>query len=150
MTLEQVKTNTTWNEASSRINSNNAKIAVELTKLGNATYKNKGYFKTLSQLQEAYPSSSEGSRAYVGTRYPYAIYLWESGGWSDSGETGGDESLDLSQYYTKAEVEAKIASYHEVLPQAMYDILAEKEDKFYFTTEGGLDIDTENGPLEIK
>ena len=106
MTLEQVKTNTTWNEASSRINSNNAKIAVELTKLGNATYKNKGYFKTLSQLQEAYPSSSEGSRAYVGTRYPYAIYLWESGGWSDSGETGGDESLDLSQYYTKEEVKA--------------------------------------------
>ena len=134
MTLEQVQTSTTWNDATSRINSNNAKISVELTKLGNATYKNKGYFKSLAHLEEAYPSASVGSRAYVGTKYPYAIYLWE-GSWTDSGETGGDESLDLTQYYTKAEVEERLAAYHTVLTQDMYNALEEKEDKFYFTTE---------------
>ena len=56
MELESVKSQTNWNEASSTINNNNSKIAIELHKLGNSTYKNKGYFKTLADLQGQYLS----------------------------------------------------------------------------------------------
>lgn len=106
MELQTIQTTTTWNDAAGRINANNAKISTELEKLGNATYKNKGYFKTLSLLQSAYPTASAGSRAYVGITYPFLVYWWSGSSWVHSGETGGEESLDLSQYYTIEEVKA--------------------------------------------
>lgn len=74
----------------------------------NATYKNKGYFPTLAELQSAFPKGSAGSRAYVGSTYPYSIYLWQNGAWVDSGATGGDESVDLASYYTKSETDTKL------------------------------------------
>ena len=133
MELESVKSQTNWNEASSTINNNNSKIAIELHKLGNSTYKNKGYFKTLADLQRQYPTSSIGSIAYVGTSYPFSIYLWNetTSAWVNSGATGGDEALDLDNYYTKSEVEEKIKDYVVAMTQEEYDSLPTKEDKFY-------------------
>ena len=106
MELQTIQTTTTWNDAAAGINANNAKIDSEVEKLKNATYKNKGYFKTLSLLQSAYPTASAGSRAYVGMTYPFLVYWWSGSSWVHSGETGGEESLDLSQYYTIEEVKA--------------------------------------------
>lgn len=108
MELQTIQTQTTWNDAAERINRNNIKIATELTKLGASTYKNKGYFGSIYALQEAYPTSSPGSKAYVGRTYPYTIYIWENNSWIDSGETGGEESVDLSDYYTKEEFDQKV------------------------------------------
>ena len=105
MELQTIQTTTTWNDAAGAINSNNAKIDVEVEKLKNATYKNKGYFKTLPALHSAYPTSSLGSRAYVGTKYPFAVFTWDGSAWVTDGTTGGDESLDLNGYYTKEEVQ---------------------------------------------
>ena len=146
MELNNIKVNTTWNEAATSINSNNQKIGQEIDKLKQATYKNKGYFKTLSQLEAAYPTASAGSRAYVGMTYPFLVYWWEGSSWVHSGETGGDETLDLSQYYTKEEVNAAIADYSTVLPQELYDRLVIKEEKLYFTTE--TEEDFEINPVE--
>ena len=146
MDLQRIETTTTWNEAASRLNSNNAKIDSEVEKLKNATYKNKGYFKSLSQLEAAYPTASAGSRAYVGMTYPFLVYWWGGSSWVHSGETGGDETLDLSQYYTKEEVDAAIADYSTVLPQELYDRLVIKEEKLYFTTE--TEEDFEINPVE--
>ena len=136
MELESVKSQTNWNEASSTINNNNSKIAIELHKLGNSTYKNKGYFKTLANLQTAYPTTSSGSIAWVGTAYPFTLYRWDGSAWVTDGTTGGDESLDLSQYYTKEEVNEAIANSIEFLPQSVYDALEVKEDKWYATYDG--------------
>lgn len=61
------------------------------TTLENALFKNKGYFTTLEKLNEAIPNPTIGSKAYVGTSEPYAIYIVENGVWVDSGYTGGDE-----------------------------------------------------------
>lgn len=61
------------------------------TTLDNALFKNKGYFTTLEKLNEAVPNPTIGSKAYVGTSEPYAIYIVENGVWVDSGYTGGDE-----------------------------------------------------------
>lgn len=135
MELQTIKTDTTWNDAAGRINSNNAKIVTELTKLGSATYKNKGYFKSLPDLQAAHPTSSLGSMAYVGAKYPFAVFRWDGSAWATDGTTGGDENLDLSQYYTKEETLEAIEESKEVLSQAAYDALGTYEDKLYFCTE---------------
>lgn len=134
MELEQVKLQTTWNDAAERINRNSTKVASELTKLQNATYKNKGYFATAESLVASYPTASAGSIAYVGASYPYAIYTW-NGSWVDSGKTGGDESVDLGGYYTKEETHEAIKDEYEVIPQEVYDSLENKEEKLYFCYE---------------
>lgn len=91
MNIQDIKSNTTWQEASNTINNNNNKISLAIATLENATLKNKGYFTTLEKLNEAIPNPSVGSKAYVGTSEPYAIYIVENGIWVDSGYTGGDE-----------------------------------------------------------
>lgn len=135
MKLDTLNTNTTWNKAAESINSNSAKIETEINKLSNATYKNKGYFKTLEGLRGAYPVASSGSKAYVGTSYPFSVYWWNGADWATDGETGGDESLDLSEYYTKEEVEDAIRNSYEVMSRAAYEALEVKEDKLYYTYE---------------
>lgn len=136
MELQTIQTTTTWNEAAGRINSNNQKIDLEVEKLKNATYKHKGYFKSLPDLQATYPTSSLGSIAWVGTKYPFALFRWNGTAWATDGTTGGDENLDLSQYYTKEEVNEAIANSIEFLPQSAYDALEVKEDKWYATYDG--------------
>lgn len=136
MELQTIQTTTTWNEAAGRINSNNQKIDLEVEKLKNATYKHKGYFKSLPDLQATYPTSSFGSIAWVGTKYPFALFRWNGAAWETDGTTGGDENLDLSQYYTKEEVNEAIANSIEFLPQSAYDALAVKEEKWYATYDG--------------
>lgn len=136
MELQTIQTTTTWNEAAGRINSNNQKIDLEVEKLKNATYKHKGYFKNLPDLQATYPTSSFGSIAWVGQRYPFALFRWNGTAWATDGTTGGDENLDLSQYYTKEEVNEAIANSIEFLPQSAYDALAVKEEKWYATYDG--------------
>ena len=91
MNIQDLKSNTTWQEASNTINNNNNKISLAIATLENARLKNKGYFTTLEKLNEAIPNPTIGSKAYVGTSEPYAIYIVENGVWVDSGETGGDE-----------------------------------------------------------
>lgn len=61
------------------------------TTLENALFNNKGYFTSVEKLNEAIPNPTIGSKAYVGTSEPYAIYIVENGVWVDSGYTGGDE-----------------------------------------------------------
>ena len=91
MNIQDIKSNTTWQEASNTINNNNNKISLAIATLENATLKNKGYFTTIEKLHEAIPNPTIGSKAYVGTSEPYAIYIVENGVWVDSGYTGGDE-----------------------------------------------------------
>lgn len=134
MELQTIQTQTTWNDAAERINRNNLKIATELAKLGASTYKNKGYFATAESLVNAYPTASAGSIAYVGSSYPYAIYMW-NGSWVNSGETGGDESVELGDYYTKEETKEIVEDFHVFLSQEAYDALETKEDKLYFCYE---------------
>lgn len=134
MELQTIQTQTTWNDAAERINRNNLKIATELAKLGASTYKNKGYFATAESLVNAYPTASAGSIAYVGSSYPYAIYVW-NGSWVDSGETGGDESVNLGDYYSKEETKEVVEDFHVFLTQEAYDALETKEEKLYFCYE---------------
>lgn len=95
---------TELNETSSRGLSNSV-IAREINAIKDATSNNKGYFLTEEALNTYYPTASEGSKAYVGSNYPYAIYLFQSGAWTDSGQTGGDEGFNAGEFYTKTQID---------------------------------------------
>lgn len=104
MELRQIKTQTTWEVATDSINHNNGKINEAVTRLENATYKNKGYFKSLEELQNAFPSPPNGSRAFVGNNPPYAIYISENGAWTYSGEGDDKDDVVLDNLYTKDDI----------------------------------------------
>ena len=116
MELKNLNTKTTWEAASDTINSNNGKINEAVTRLEHATYKNKGYFRTLDDLKASVPTPSKGSRAYVGNSYPYQVYVEGNGEWVLSG-TLDDESINLENVYTKDDI--------IVLTQSEFDRLKE-------------------------
>ena len=80
------------------MNIQDLKISLAIATLENATLKNKGYFTTEEQLKAYVPNPSPGSKAYVGSNWPFKIYYESNGIWVDSGETGGVEDFDLGEY----------------------------------------------------
>lgn len=115
MNLEKINTQTTWEAAVGSINGNHSKINEAVIRLENATYKNKGYYRSLDELEANVPVPSNGSKAYVGNKYPYQIYISSDGAWMDSGEMGGDDNIDLDRIYVKDDIID--------LPQAEFDEL---------------------------
>lgn len=85
----------------------NAAIAKEINVIKDATSNNKGYFLTEEALKNAYPVANNGSKAYVGSNYPYKIYLHASGMWVDTGQTGGNEGFNAGEFYTKTQIDQK-------------------------------------------
>ena len=88
--LGKVLTQTTWAKASDTINKNSDKIYEAVTQVENATIRNKGYFLSSSELNEAYPNPIAGMTAFVYNQgndqtYPYDIYQSfydeETGAW---------------------------------------------------------------------
>lgn len=73
-------------------------IGSGLERLEFATTKNKGYFATEEALIKTAPIANEGSIAYVGEKYPFILYRFEDGAWFNTGQNGGDEKVNLSEY----------------------------------------------------
>lgn len=98
--LEKVQNNTTWAKASNAINNNNDALYVAVTTLEHAAFKNKGYFKSVALLYDAYPTSENGAQAFVynssnPTSAPYDIYEWVNGAWQDTDVDGGNVNVNL-------------------------------------------------------
>lgn len=110
MELNTIKQVGTWGETASDLNTNFGKINTAIESIRGATTRNKGYYLTAEALNEAFPTSSIGSIAYVGSVYPYAIYRWDGSAWVNSGKTGGREEVNLNNYATTDDVRDILAS----------------------------------------
>lgn len=96
--LNNIPKEGTWGAASDILNDNFAKMAVDIEKIKNATTRNKGYYTTVDVLSSSFPTAPIGSIAYVGSNFPFTLYRFENGSWINTGITGGDEQVDLSEY----------------------------------------------------
>lgn len=122
MGLNNINSKSTWGQAASDINTNFTTIDSDLKKVKNATTRNKGYFSTSSELISAFPTASKGDIAYVGSSYPYDIWKWNGGSWAKSGSTGGEESVNLGNYYTKVETDEKFTEADAKLSELSEEI----------------------------
>ena len=104
MELNTIPNAGTWDRTSDRLNQNFTKIGTEFEKIKNSTSKNKGYYDTSDDLKENVKTGTIGDKAYVGLSYPYQIWKWDGTTWYDTGHTGGEEQVDLGNYYTKEEI----------------------------------------------
>lgn len=125
MGLNNINSKSTWGQAASDINTNFTTIDSDLKKVKNATTRNKGYFSTSSELISAFPTASKGDIAYVGSSYPYDIWKWNGGSWAKSGSTGGEESVNLGNYYTKVETDEKFTEADAKLSELGSEVSSE-------------------------
>lgn len=144
MKLNTIQREGQWSNIADSLNENFSKVDNAVEALNAATIKNIGYFATVDALREAYPIASAGAKAYVGSDYPYAIYLWDvaTSTWVDSSETGGEESVNLGDYYTKEETDEKvtelelvIGEYNKTLtakPNMSVEVLLQPTNKIQF------------------
>ena len=104
MELNTIPNAGTWDKTSDRLNQNFTKIGTEIEKIKNSTSKNKGYYDTSDDLKENVKTGTIGDKAYVGLSYPYQIWKWDGTTWYDTEQTGGEEYVDLDNYYSKEEI----------------------------------------------
>lgn len=94
-----------------------------------------GLFPTLEALQAAYPSPVVGQYAFVGAGFPADIYVCNTAGtWTDSGADYDGDSVDLTNYATKAELNQL---------EAKVDELAE-----YDNASSGMDAETPQDAID--
>lgn len=139
MGLNNINSKSTWGQAASDINTNFTTIDSDLKKVKNATTRNKGYFSSIDELKAAFSTANVGDIAYVGSAYPYAIWKWNGSAWANSGSTGGEESVNLGDYYTKVETDEKFTETDEKLSELGSKI--DKNwiiDKSYYNSQGVL------------
>lgn len=140
MELNKIKQISIWGEAATDLNTNFGHIAQAITRLDNATTRNKGYYLTADALNEAFPTAMSGSIAYVGRVFPFDIYRWNGTKWEYSGDKGGSEEVNLANYTTQDDVKALLASMfvpvdsentlRDMLENGNYD-----ENKIYYVVE---------------
>lgn len=100
--LGKVLTKTTWAQASNTINNNSDKLRSVISMLEAAAFKQKGYFKTATELKTTHQTAEEGSQAFVynssnPSTAPYDIYQYNGNEWEDTGLNGGNTSVDLTK-----------------------------------------------------
>ena len=107
MELNKIQPSGNWGKAADDLNQNFSKVDKAVEQVKNATTRNKGYFSSDTALKAAFDKASVGDIAYVGNAYPYQIWKWNGSAWANSGSTGGQESVNLGDYYTKEETDKK-------------------------------------------
>lgn len=105
MGLNKIKTNASWGEASSSLNSNFESIEADLTKVKNATTRIKGYYSSLDSLKSSFPTATLGDIAYVDGGSPFYTYRWDGSSWVMISSTGGEGNVELGNYYKKNEID---------------------------------------------
>lgn len=113
MELNEIKKQGKWTDISDALNENFAKVSAETQRIELASRKNKGYYATYDELTSIVPQGSMGDIAFIGTKYPYRIYKWNGTAWIDTFETGGEQSVNLADYYTRREVDEKVETNKE-------------------------------------
>lgn len=117
MGLNNINSKSTWGQAASDINTNFTTIDSDLKKVKNATTRNKGYFSSIDELKAAFSTANVGDIAYVGSAYPYQTWAWDGSAWKKKNDAGGEESVNLGDYYTKVETDEKFTETDEKLSE---------------------------------
>ena len=107
MELNKINSSGNWGKAADDLNQNFSKVNNAVEQVKNATTRNKGYFSSEAALKSAFKSASFGDIAYVGSAFPYQTWAWNGSEWVKKNDNGGQESVNLGNYYTKSETDGK-------------------------------------------
>lgn len=117
MELNKIQSSGSWGKAADDLNQNFSKVNNAVEQVKNATTRNKGYFSSDTELKSAFHSANVGDIAYIGNAYPYQTWAWDGSAWKKKNDAGGEESVNLGDYYTKEETNEKLAETDEKLSE---------------------------------
>ena len=101
--LGQIKTDTTWNEASSTLNANFKMIQAQFNNIG--TEVKVPWFQTLENLYDAITYPYVGELVAIGVDFPLQVYSYNGSQWSNTGMTIDEPSVSLVDFYTKEQID---------------------------------------------
>lgn len=105
MELNKIQSSGNWGKAADDLNQNFSKVDKAVEQVKNVTTRNKGYFSSDTALKAAFEKASVGDIAYVGNAYPYQTWAWDGSKWEKKNDDGGQESVNLGDYYTKEDAD---------------------------------------------
>lgn len=152
--LRKVLTQTTWANASDAINKNSDRIYEAITRVENATTKNKGYFETSNALLDTYPNPSVGDIAFVfnlanNIDTPYDVYKAEFSSttnkyeWYDSGINAPFADVDINSVNDSIiDIEQQV----DTLKDPRLPIICDANGRLGLNVGNGLYVDS-NGDL---
>lgn len=111
--LGQIKSDTTWNEASSTLNANFKMIQAQFNSIGSEI--KMPWFKQVSDAYTSIPYPYIGQMAAVGLDFPLSVYSWNGEEWTDTGLDINEPSVTMTDYYTKEQVDALVDSQVKVI-----------------------------------
>lgn len=104
MNLQSISHIYSWSTVASVLNDNFDEVR-EAIESGNSEQSlAKGIFKTLGDLESAYPDPVEGDWAYVGTSFPAYKYTWDGTSWVKSKDQEQPDDIELETYIKSTEV----------------------------------------------
>ena len=104
MNLQSISHIYSWGTVASVLNDNFDKVR-EAIESGNSEQSlAKGIFKTLDDLEAAYPSPTIGDWGYVGTSFPAYYYTWNGTSWVRSASPKQPDDIELVGYIQSEEV----------------------------------------------
>ena len=132
MELNTINKQVSWGVAADALNKNFEKVGTDLEKLKNVTTRNKGYFSSEAALNETFPTANVGDIAYVKVEGydPFERWNWNGTQWVGSGISGGNDNVELGDYYTISETDEKFTETdtklselgQEVADSKMYNV----------------------------
>lgn len=133
MELNKINSTGNWGSVAEDINQNFSKVNNAVEQVKNATTRNKGYYSTEADLKSAFTTANVGDIAYVGSAYPYQTWTWDGTGWVKKNNSGGDEQVNLGNYYTKEETDGKFDEADEKLSELGSEIINGESQQVVFS-----------------
>jgi hypothetical protein len=104
MDLKLISKITTWGNAASDINRNFSIVKEVIESSTKEQSLALGLFRSLEDLENAYPDPERGVWAYVGTSFPANIYTWNGTSWILGENPEQPDKVVLEDYIQSEEV----------------------------------------------
>ena len=98
--ISQIKTDTDWQEAADTINTNFANVSTAIEGLKQTTSVKMPLFSSTSEANSAITNKYVGQLILVGSTLPAPVYRWNGSSWVNTGTTGGNAEVPLTNYLT--------------------------------------------------
>lgn len=98
--LSKIEVDSDWGKEAPKLNTNFNSVNVELTNLKNTRAIKIPLFGSTSDASQNILSPYVGQMVLIGSSIPAPLYKWNGDSWVNTGTTGGDASVPLSDYLT--------------------------------------------------
>lgn len=96
--LKQIQIDSDWGKEAPNLNANFNAINVELAGIKNNIAIKLPLFESTTEAKNSIPLPYVGQMVLIGTSLPATVYRWNGSSWANTGTTGGNAEVPISDY----------------------------------------------------